>query len=386
MDKPDSIDAWLQELGKPSADRDYKPGHDRVKSLLAQIDLKKPLLRVRVAGTNGKGSTANMLAAALSACGMRVGLYTSPHIHRFNERIRVDGKAADDSRLLSGLERLMPIAQQCGVSYFEMATALALDCFSEANVDVEILEAGVGARLDATTAVPADMALITPIGLDHQAWLGDSVEQIATEKSYVGDGCRWIISAPQSQTVAKVLTDRRPEIVFVNMDTRLPALAAHGDFQRINAALAWQAALLLQQARLIRSDARVVDAIAETRVPCRMQLMELRGRRIWLDAGHNRHAVEAVVAACHSMGEHFDAILVFSREDRDLSQDLPLLRPICHRLVSGGAGNSETVDACYANFGAAISAEIGRKSSGNFLILGSFATVAAAQDWARRQL
>ncbi|MDX8405348.1 MAG: bifunctional folylpolyglutamate synthase/dihydrofolate synthase, partial [Mariprofundus sp.] len=156
-----------------------------MQAVIAATALHRPQLRIRVAGTNGKGSTASMLAAALQSSGLSVGLYTSPHLLCFNERIRLQGVPVADDVLYGAMQRLMPIALQAGASYFETATALALDIFANAGVDVEILEAGVGARLDATTAVAADMALLTPIGLDHQAWLGDSVAAVASEKAYV---------------------------------------------------------------------------------------------------------------------------------------------------------------------------------------------------------
>jgi len=381
--KSNSIEAWLHELGQPSADRDYKPGHERVHQLLGRLHLNRPSLRVRIAGTNGKGSTAHMLTDALTACGMKVGLYTSPHIHQFNERIRINGEAVDDAELLPYLECLMPTALVCGASYFEVATALALACFSEAHVDAEILEAGVGARLDATTAVPADMALITPIGLDHQAWLGCAVEDIAAEKACAMDGCRFAISAPQLPEVARVLSARRPSIVFTQADISLPALTMHGDFQLINAGLAYEAVLQLQGGGLGGIDPEAATrAIAATRVPGRMQMVSLAGCRIWLDAAHNLQAVEAVSKTCAAMHECFDAIFIFTREDRDLVEALPLLRPLCRRLIVN-ARDPSIADARYANVKMALSSEIGSRTSGSFLVLGSFITIAAAENWVR---
>ena len=380
-EKSNNVEDWLHKLGQPSADRDYKPGHERVYQLLGRLHLNRPSLRVRIAGTNGKGSTAHMLAAALASCSLRVGLYTSPHIHRFNERIRIDGKAVGDAELLLYLEQLMPTALACGASYFEMATALALACFSEAHVDAEILEAGVGARLDATTAVPADMALITPIGLDHQAWLGGAVEDIAAEKACAMNGCRYAISSPQLSEVVRVLSAHRPDIAFTQAGLSFPALTMHGDFQRINAGLAYEAV------RQLHGDAwegidpeAAARAIAATRVPGRMQMISLRGCRIWLDAAHNQQAVEAVAKACAAMNERFDAIFVFTREDRDLVDALPLLRPLCRRLVANIQISGMT-DASYANIESALSAEISSQSAGSFLVLGSFISVAAAEDW-----
>jgi len=206
-----NIEPWLKQLGLPAADRNYQPGHARMRSLLEQVKLATPTLRIRIAGTNGKGSTAFMLSRTLADYGLKTGLYTSPHIHQFNERIRINGLPISNAELVSRLENLIPKVLEIGASYFEMATTLALCFFSDSRVDVEILEAGVGARLDATTSVPADMALLTPIGLDHQNWLGESLSDIAREKgpcyerlsmgnqhSSSNEGCRSItLTQPQ---------------------------------------------------------------------------------------------------------------------------------------------------------------------------------------------
>ncbi|PIQ34468.1 MAG: hypothetical protein CO186_11985 [Zetaproteobacteria bacterium CG_4_9_14_3_um_filter_49_83] len=172
-------------MGQPAADRDYRPGHERMLALLHHFPAGQPKLRIRVAGTNGKGSTSNFVAAALQALGYRVGLFTSPHISQFNERIRINGEPVADELLAEKLSQMVPTALEIGASYFEVATALALRCFAEAAIEVEVFEAGVGARLDATTALPSDLALLTPIGLDHQAWLGDTLIWQATRLSYI---------------------------------------------------------------------------------------------------------------------------------------------------------------------------------------------------------
>jgi len=381
MNKPETVEQWLERLGDPSADRDYKPGHDRIRKLLATIELARPRLRIRIAGTNGKGSTAFMLARALSACGMRVGLYTSPHIHHFNERIRINDSPMDQAELLSALECLMPSALRIGASYFEVATALALRFFSAANVDVEILEAGVGARLDATTAVPADMAVITPIGLDHQAWLGDSLSAIAAEKAHVMDGCPWAISAPQEQTVAHVLREYRPDMDMLQHVSTLPALASLGQHQQTNASLAFAAIQRLKEVRFPKVVLDIVwQAIAGTVVPGRLQSLHWGKRLIWLDAAHNRHAIQALLPTLGELANPFDAILVFPRRDRDLSSSMELLRPYAHRLITpvwmrSGSGFS------YENLESALQTELGDRQQGKFLVLGSFTSVASAENW-----
>jgi len=369
-DKPDNIETWLAELGNPSADRDYQPGHARMLAVLDGLDCQPPRLRIRIAGTNGKGSTAFMLAAALQSAGLKVGLYTSPHILEFNERIRINGIPVDNTQLLAGLERIMPLARTAGASYFETATALALDQFSRAAVDVEILEAGVGARLDATTAIAADMALITPVGLDHQNWLGDSISQIAGEKAYAMQACRYCISAPQSHDVATVLQSFYPALQMCEAGEGWGNLAMVGLHQHVNASLAWAA---IQQ---LSHDIPDIDlqaarhAICQCKAPGRLQYLHIGQADTWLDAAHNHHAIEALLPSLKALADPFDAILVFTREDRSLCDALALLEPYAKRVISNDADSSLTPEN-------ALQAAIKCNPNGKFLALGSFTTVAA---------
>lgn len=375
--KPQDIAGWLAALDQPAADRDYKPGHERMQALLAQLPLRRPALRIRIAGTNGKGSTAHMLAAALTKAGLKTGLFTSPHIHRFNERIRIDGRPIDDTDLLAVLERIVPPALEIGASYFETATALALAHFSQAGVDVEVLEAGVGARLDTTTAIPADMALITPIGLDHQSWLGETLDAIAAEKAYAADGCAMVLAAEQDATVAAILRQHAPDIRFVAPDPSLMP-ATPGRHQQQNGALALAAIdELCQRGRTNIAPATARQAVEQVRISGRLQHCRHGSCDIWLDAAHNRHAVEALLPTLPALADPFDAICVFTREDRSLADSIDLLRPYTRALV-GSAGH---VDRCYAHAAEALATECARHPKGKLLLLGSFTTVDAALTW-----
>jgi dihydrofolate synthase/folylpolyglutamate synthase len=375
--KPQSIDAWLAALDAPTADRDYKPGHERVAALLSRLPLRRPALRIRIAGTNGKGSTAHMLAAALKAAGLKTGLFTSPHIHHFNERIAIDGMPVDDATLLALLERVVPAALEIGASYFETATALALLHFSESGVDAEVLEAGVGARLDATTAIEADMALITPIGLDHLAWLGDTLASVTREKAHVADGCATVLSAAQEDEVAALLECHAPGIRFIAPDRSLKPVMA-GAHQQQNGALALAAIdTLCAQGRLaIATDAARL-AIEKAVAPGRLQHVKWGHCDIWLDAAHNRHAIEALLPSLPGLADPFDAICVFTREDRSLDDCVELLRPHTRAIVGAAHG----VDRSYANAAEALAAESTRHPQAKLLLLGSFTTVDAALSW-----
>ncbi|MDQ6988197.1 MAG: Mur ligase family protein [Mariprofundaceae bacterium] len=372
-----SIEAWLAGLGAPSADRDYKPGHARMQALLQDMPLRHPKLRIRIAGTNGKGSTAFMLGAALQANGLKVGLYTSPHIHHFNERIRINGHALADSRLLALMPAIISKAKAINASYFEVATALALSSFSTAEVDVEILEAGVGARLDATTAVPADMALLTPVALDHQAWLGETLGEIAAEKAYIFDACRWQISADQADIVRQKIDKIYPDVQYMSALFGKLLLRMNGEHQQQNAALALAAVEALQTGGWIINVHAAQQAIAQTIVPGRLQKVQHGRQCFWLDAAHNRHAIEVLLPGLQAMPP-FDAVFVFTREDRDLRDVLPLLKSLNGRLISGMA--SDVADAVYSSLQQALENECSHEN-GTYLVLGSFLTLAAAENW-----
>ncbi|MFC1542366.1 bifunctional folylpolyglutamate synthase/dihydrofolate synthase [Pseudomonadota bacterium] len=369
-DKPVEVEAWLSQLGRPSADRDYKPGHQRMQELLQPLSIKRPKLRIRIAGTNGKGSTAFMLSNALQACGLKIGLYTSPHIHHFNERIRVNGAEIDDRELIALMQSIMPTALEIGASYFEVATALALSHFSTTRVDVEILEAGVGARLDATTAVDADMALITPIGLDHQNWLGNTIESVANEKSHAAKGCVMVLSAEQQEEVLSILLRQASALEIVSPDQAM-LLSAVGQHQQQNAALAWSAVQQLAANGLVDSDklAAAKAAIQATTIPGRMQKVTCDNATLWLDAAHNSHAVQALLPTLKPL--NLDAIFIFTREDRSLDDSFPLLASVAQRIIT---------DADYPNVAEALNAELLSYPNGRFLILGSFITVATVLE------
>ncbi|MDQ7073199.1 MAG: Mur ligase family protein [Gammaproteobacteria bacterium] len=141
-----------------------------------------PFTVVTVAGTNGKGSSVAMLSSILYEAGYRVGTYTSPHLLTYNERICINTIPCDDELICQSFERIDRARDTISLTYFEFSTLAAVDIFCQQNIDIAILEVGMGGRLDATNLFDCDIALITPIGLDHTAWLGTDIEQIGREK------------------------------------------------------------------------------------------------------------------------------------------------------------------------------------------------------------
>lgn len=196
---PSRLSDWLDRIQRRHP-ADIELGLERCASVWARMGRPAPARRVVVvAGTNGKGSTVAGIEAGLTALGYRVGCYTSPHILRYNERIRIKGSDADDDVIVEGFERVEAALDDTPLTYFEFATLGAFATMSGSGLDFAVLEVGLGGRLDAVNIVDADLAVITPIGLDHQAYLGDDREAIGREKAGV---------MRRGQTV--VCSDRNP--------------------------------------------------------------------------------------------------------------------------------------------------------------------------------
>ena len=182
--KPGSLKTWLDYLDGIDPDK-IELGLDRIKQVLEKLNLTifKSIPVIEVAGTNGKGSTSALIAAALNYSGIKAGLYTSPHLHKFNERVNIGGRDVTDEELSQAFEIVHKTAGDIKLSYFEYTTLAALVCFSRAKVGAVVLEIGLGGRLDAVNALDADIAVITSIGLDHTKILGDTIGKIAFEKA-----------------------------------------------------------------------------------------------------------------------------------------------------------------------------------------------------------
>jgi dihydrofolate synthase / folylpolyglutamate synthase len=297
-------------------------GLERVRTVgarLALLDKRCPV--AIVGGTNGKGSTASFLAALLRACDLRVGLFTSPHLVHYNERVQVDGVPVEDGALLRAFERIETARAEVSLTFFEYSTLCALDVFREAAVDAIVLEVGLGGRLDATNIIDADVALLCSVGFDHRDWLGDTLEQIGAEKAgifraeqpvVIGDAqmpdsvwqraqalrCPLFIAGREfavrihGQAEAEAPWDY---LAGTRSLLALPAPALHGAIQYSNAASALTALyLLVEQPEICRE--RVAQALRAVRLPGRFQIVP--GEVEWiLDVAHNEPAAMLLAEA-----------------------------------------------------------------------------------------
>ncbi|MBT6210930.1 MAG: bifunctional folylpolyglutamate synthase/dihydrofolate synthase, partial [Woeseia sp.] len=189
---------WLETLSP----REIVLGLDRVHTVLERLELNRPGIVIHVGGTNGKGSCVSMLDALVQSAGLHTGAYTSPHVHRYNERIRIDGEPATDAAIIDSLQLVEAIRGDVPLTFFEFGTLAALVAFDAAGVDAWILEVGLGGRLDAVNAIDPDVSLITNVSLDHCAWLGDDIESIAGEKAGIMRASRPVIFGSESVPTA----------------------------------------------------------------------------------------------------------------------------------------------------------------------------------------
>jgi dihydrofolate synthase / folylpolyglutamate synthase len=342
MSQPDRILDRLNALYPKSIDLSL----DRIRALVAALgDPQERLPPVaHVGGTNGKGSTIAYMRAALEAAGYRVHVYTSPHLVRFNERIRLAGSLIEDAALAALLEEVERVNAGRPITFFEITTAAAFLAFARAPADAVLLEVGLGGRLDATNLVarPA-VSVLTPISLDHFDFLGDTIEKIAIEKAGILKPGVPAISAPQPQEAAAILDATAAAIgtrvALCGRDWNPPALpppALPGRHQRVNAAVAWEA---LDRLQLHVPEAARRTGIMQAEWPARLQrlgrgpLVDLLppGTALYLDGGHNESA-GAALADWVAEGEKPVDAIVAMRANKALAAFLAPLAPHLRRL------------------------------------------------------
>ncbi|NLP33416.1 MAG: bifunctional folylpolyglutamate synthase/dihydrofolate synthase, partial [Oligella ureolytica] len=179
-----SLNQWLSYLEQLHS-QEIDLGLDRIKQVAKRLDTDWDAVKIVVGGTNGKGSTCAMLESIYLSAGYQVGLYTSPHLIHFNERIRLNGSQASDEQIVEQLDRIEKARGEISLSYFEYTTLAAILLFKATQTQVAIFEVGLGGRLDAVNLIDADCSIITSIAIDHVSYLGDTREQIAWEKAHI---------------------------------------------------------------------------------------------------------------------------------------------------------------------------------------------------------
>ena len=333
-------------------------GLDRTRELLRRLgDPQKRLKFVHVTGSNGKGSTCAMLDEILRRAGYRVGLYTSPYLQEFNERIRVDGENISGAALAALTERVRDIAETMDdhPSQFELVTAIAMEYFAEEKCDIVVLEVGMGGALDSTNAIDApEVAVITNVGLEHTEYLGDTLEKIAATKAgIIKTGCHAVCydGAPEVTRVVRedcarkgVPLDQLDFSMLTPIQSDLDGqrflwkgreyrLALLGQYQLGNAAVAVEVTETLRRRGWKISDEALTDGLSSVKWPARMEIMS-RHPLLIVDGGHNPQCAAALADSLRALlpDGKFTFLLGVLR-DKDYPQMMRTILPLAERFV-----------------------------------------------------
>ncbi|MBF0189413.1 MAG: hypothetical protein HQL50_15930, partial [Magnetococcales bacterium] len=376
------LDALLNTLESLRPPETIHLGLQRSRALMAALqiaDLDQPRSRpfriLHVAGTNGKGSVIAFLEQALRENGYPVCAYTSPHLTRFNERIRLDGRSVDDAPLVDALEQTLALAESSEATYFECTTAAAFSLFAHwtkqrlADTDlppVWLLETGLGGRLDATNVVTPDLSLITSISRDHTAFLGETIPEIAGEKAGIIKPGVPVVTDPGDSTALTVITEtathRHAPLTAQGVHYHLrsdsdpsansawhcrigqrshtlPPLSLPGKHQLHNAGLAVAALDVLASSGWTLDWAAISRGIAAAIWPGRMERLSSHRRahqptlpEIWLDAAHNSGAAAALADTLSALPEKPTGLLLAILNDKEVDRICALLAPLADRI------------------------------------------------------
>jgi len=403
--------AWQETLHPVAIDL----GLERVATVASKLGCLQPApIVITVAGTNGKGSTLAMLEAILRRAGYRTGCYTSPHLFRYNERLRIDGEAVTDQHWCDAFKRIDALRGDVSLTYFEFGTLAALDIMQRDTLDVALLEVGLGGRLDAVNIVDADVAIVTSIGLDHTDWLGETREAIGFEKAGIFRAGRPAICGdafpPDSLLEVAAGVDAPLQVLGRDFHIRhsgkrwhwqgvngryqdLPWPALPGVHQLANAASAL-AAIDSLGGRLSISEAAVVGGLKWVALPGRVQILPGKVEQV-LDVSHNAQAALALVDALrHRPLSGTTHAVIGMMRDKDVGAFADALRgevkhwyPAgldCERALSSeqlaehlrklGVAGPVTTCRSVTEARAALASQV--KSGDRVLVCGSFYTVA----------
>jgi dihydrofolate synthase/folylpolyglutamate synthase len=327
--------SWLYGLQRFG----IKLGLENIQRLLEQLSKSgilsaAPWKVIHVAGTNGKGSVCAMIDSICHAQGYRTGLFTSPHLVTFRERIRVNGDMISEDAVANGLTTIRNLVANWDPhpTFFEVVTALALKHFSDTKAEIVILETGLGGRLDATNAIQSDVSVITPIDFDHEKWLGKTISEIAAEKAGIIKSGVPVVSASQRAEAETVIRARAAKcgapIQSVTQPYDKTPIALTGSHQKQNAALAIAA---LRAAAIDVDNAAIAQGLASIDWPARFQRWD---ERTTIDGAHNPVAARLIAQTWREVFGEWRATLILAiLADKNLPAICEALAPISESVV-----------------------------------------------------
>ena len=364
---------YEQIPGITYATSDYSLKH--VEELLSRMGNPQLAARtIHIAGTKGKGSVAAMIAQVLSSSGYKTGRYTSPHLHNLRERISIDGNLISEADFAAAMAGVKPFIESMKhdtsfrqLTYFEALTVLAFAYFQKKRVDFQVLEVGLGGRLDATNVLANSVVcIITSISLDHTQILGNTLEEIAREKAgIIKPGC-WVVSSPQPEEAASVITEicreKKAKVVQVGKDITWHKISGDlhqqslvikgrtskyqasipllGDFQLENAAITVAASEILASEGFAISTADITQGLAQVKWPGRFQILR-QHPAVLVDGAHNVASMRRLVNNIKAYFAHKGILLVFGTScDKDIPGIINELVPLSPQVIVTQAAHS----------------------------------------------
>ena len=346
----------------------YKPGLERIASFCQHLgNPQRNYYTIHVAGTNGKGSVSHMLASILREAGYRTGLFTSPHLTDFRERIRVDGEMIPKQKIVNFVDKHQDKMKELDLSFFEMTAAMAFDYFDQCDVEVAVIETGLGGRLDATNLITPILSIVTNVGFDHTEFLGETIEKIAAEKAGIIKKSIPVIVGQHSEAYDKVFVERAKElnsrIIFAEDEWALNGVEHFdnenqhfsltrvrdgkgyeldvdllGDYQRHNIVTVCAAADYLAENTPLTISRRahregLQVAAASTGLAGRWQVLSREPYTV-CDTGHNVDGIRYVAEQLNNLEcDRLFAVMGFARE-KELSKILALLPTKAHYIFT----------------------------------------------------
>ena len=340
----------LQRLG-------IKVGLDHTIQLLNRCgNPHNKLKTIHIAGTNGKGSTAAILQSILRTAGLKVGLYTSPHLVSFNERIRVNGSPISNDFIIDFMKKFNDDINEIETTFFETTTVLSLCYFYFKKVDVAIIETGLGGRLDSTNVLNPNLSIITSIDIDHQNILGNTIEEIANEKAGIIKKNTPLITFKQPKKILDILRNRAktlnakieivvdPQKIFVdNFSTKFVinnktfSIPLIGEHQAYNAALAIRSSNIFMGPL---SYEMIKDGVKNTVWPGRFQLLNNK-LKIFYDVAHNSAGINTIRSTLNSLNALERIGLIILKEDKDVDQISNSLKGLFDELIISTVPNAQ---------------------------------------------
>lgn len=350
-----------------------KPGLERITALLSELgDPHKKLKYVHVCGTNGKGTTCTLTASVLWESGYKAGLNISPYVLDFRERFQINGQMIPEEELARVMERIWPCVEKldregCSVSEFELVTAIAFDWFAAQGCDIAVMEVGLGGKYDATNVIPTPEAVaVMSISLDHTALLGDTVEQIAREKSgVIKDGGRVVLYPEQQPGVREIVESacrehsaelRIPDLARLKVlgegidgtELKADSFTLHtpflGTHQAKNAAVALEIVRFLRERGFAIPDEAVRSGFAKAFIPARMEILSRRPLCL-LDGGHNPGCAQVLRDALERFVPGRKVAVVGMMADKDSAAALETVGPLFSKVIAVRPDNPRSLDA-----------------------------------------